>query len=69
MDLSITENATKAQIYDSKIRTYANELSKFRQRGEDIIDLLMSEDQRIKRDTLRDCGDAQSFGKNTKRPK
>ena len=66
LSAQITENATIAQTYDSKIRTYAQELSKFRQREKDIIDLLMDEDQRIKRDTLRGCGATQSFSKKGK---
>ena len=66
MNLAITENATIAQNYDNKIKTYAQELSKFRQREKEIIELLMHEDQRIKRDTLRDCGATQTFGKPQK---
>ena len=69
MNLAITENATIAQTYDKKVRTYAHELSKFRQREKDIIDLLKNEDQRIKRDTLRDCGTTQTFVKKDQNQK
>ena len=37
LNLEITENATIAMTCDQKIRTYANELSIFRTRGEDIM--------------------------------
>ena len=60
-DIAITENAIIAQTYAASIRTYAEELAKFRQLENDIIDLLMSVGRRIKRDTIRDCGDMTSF--------
>ena len=63
MNLAITENATIAQTYDNKIKTYAQELSNFCQLEKKITELLTHEDQRIKRDTLRDCGAAQAFGR------
>ena len=61
LNLAVTENATIAMIYDNKIRTYANELSKFRSREKDIINLLKEEDQRIKRETIKECGPTNTF--------
>ena len=61
LNMAVTENATIAQLYDAKVRTYANELSKFRERDTDIIKLLQEEDQRIKREVLRECGITQTF--------
>ena len=61
--MAVTENATIAQIYDAKLRTYANELSKFRQKENDIIKLLSDENQRIKREVLRDCNATIPFVK------
>ena len=66
MNLAITENATIAQTYDSKIKTYAQELSKFRQREKEIIELLTHEGQRIKREAPRDCGETHTFVRNQK---
>lgn len=69
MNLAIAENATIAQTYDRMIRQHANELSKFRGREKDIIKLLYAEDQRIKRDTIRERGGATTFAPRTKGPK
>ena len=63
LNIATLENATIAMAHDSKIWTYANELSKFRERDNDIITLLTSEYQRIKRENLRDCGCAQTFAR------
>ena len=60
-NLAITENATIAMTYDAKVRTYADELSKFRTREKDITNLLKEEGRRIKREVLRDCGPAATF--------
>ena len=43
LNLAITENATIATTYDAKVRTYANELSKFRTREKETINLLKEE--------------------------
>ena len=59
--MAVTENATIAQTYDTKVRNYANELSKFRQRETEIIKLLNEEDQRIKREVLRECQGTSTF--------
>ena len=56
LSIATLGNSTIATTHDTKIPTYANELSKFRERGSGIIALLTNEDQRIKRETLRDCG-------------
>ena len=85
LGIATIENATIATTYDAKVRTYANELSKAREKNSEIIALLTTEDQRLKRETLRDCGFAQTFAhvptkdnkrttdkggeKNTRRPK
>ena len=69
LNLAITENATIAMTYDNKIRTYANELSKFRSREEDIINLLKEEDQRIKRETIKECGSTNTFAPGGGPPK
>ena len=61
LNLAIAENATIAMTYDAKIRTYAHELSKFRSRGKEIINLLKEDDQRIKRETVRECGTTSTF--------
>ena len=53
LNLAITENATIATTYDMKVRTYANELSKFRTREKDITNLLNEEGRRIKHKTRR----------------
>ena len=70
-NLEITEKATAAQVYDSKIRTYARELSNFRQRKieGDITDPLTSEGDRVKLDTSRGFEDTRSFAKNNRHPK
>ena len=60
LNLAIAENATIAMAYDSKVRTYADELSKFRTREKDIINPL-KEGRRIKREVLRECGPATTF--------
>ena len=56
INLSITENAPIAMTHDQEIRSYAKELSKFREREAGIINLLEEEDRR-----------AKSFG-NAERP-
>ena len=56
LNLGITENATIAMTYDAKVRTYANELPKFITREKETTNLLKEEDQRIKREVLRECG-------------
>ena len=61
LNIATLENVTIAMTYDAKIRFRANDLSKFRERGSDIIALLMQEDQAIKRETLRGCGFTQTF--------
>ena len=59
----ITETETVARAYDSNVRTYARELSKFRRRSNDITDLRASEDQCITRDRRRDFGSTRPFPK------
>ena len=61
LNIATIENATIATTYDTKIRTYAGELSEFRGRESEIIALLTNEDRRIKRGTPRGCGFARSF--------
>ena len=61
LNMAITENATIAMTYDMKVRTYANELSKFRTRVRDITNFLKEADRRIKRDVLRECGATATF--------
>ena len=68
LHMAVAENATIAQLYDSRVRTYAGELSKFRERGVGITKLLQEEDRRIKRGALRECGVAQTFGLSTWKP-
>ena len=65
---AMAENATIAQLYDARVRTYADELSKFREREADIVNLLQGEGQRSKRDVLRECGIAQTFAVSTWKP-
>ena len=71
LNIATLENATIAMTYDMKVRHYANELSKMREKDSEIIALLLNEDQRLKREALRDCGFTQTFahipGKDTKR--
>ena len=62
LNLAVTENATIAMIYDNKIRTYANEVPKSRSREKEIINLLKEEGQRIKRETVKECGPKVTFG-------
>ena len=62
LNLGITENATIAMTYDAKIRAYANELSKFRTREKEIINLLKAEGRRIKREVIREFGATTTFG-------
>ena len=61
LNLDIAENATIATTYDRKIRTYANELSKFREREEDIVSLLNEGDRPITREVIRECGPETTF--------
>lgn len=68
-NLSITENVASAHVYDSKIRTYARALSKFRQRKKDIIGIRANDGQRIRRESRRDCGSSHSFSRDAKNPK
>ena len=60
LNIATLENATIAMTYDAKVRTYAGELFKARDKDSEIIALLTNEDQRLKRETLRDCGFAQT---------
>ena len=66
--MAVAENATVAQLYDGRVLAYADELSKSREWGADIIKLTQEGDQRIKRDVLRECGVAQAFGLSTWKP-
>ena len=66
--IAVAENAAIAQLYDDRVRTYADELSKFREREADIIKLLQEEGQRIKRDVIRECGITQTFAVSTWKP-
>ena len=68
LNLAVAENATIAQTYDCKLRAYADELSKFRQKEGEIIQLLSEEDQRIKREVIRDCNATIPFGKKKQFP-
>ena len=61
LNIATLENATIAMTYDTKVRFYANELSKTREKDKEIVALLMGEDQRLKREALRDCGFTQTF--------
>ena len=61
LNLPIPENATIEMTYGQKIRTYADELSKFRTRKKDIIYLLKEEDRRIKSEVIRECGPTATF--------
>ena len=60
-NIAIAGNARIAMTYDQKVRTYANGLSEFRTRGEDVINLLKEEGRRIKREVLRERGSATTF--------
>ena len=60
-NLAIAENATIAITYDAKVRTYANELSKFRTREKETTNLLKEEGRRVKRIVLRECGSTATF--------
>ena len=53
--MAVAENATIAQTYDDKLRAYADEISKFRHKDNEITKLLNEEDRRIQREALRDC--------------
>ena len=61
LNIATLENATIAMTYDAKVRHHAHELSKMREKDSEIIALLLNEDQRLKRETLRDCGFTQTF--------
>ena len=61
LNLAIAENATIAMTYDAKVRTYANELSKFRTSEKAIINILKDGGRRIKREGLRERGSAPTF--------
>ena len=64
INIAVLENATIAMTYDTKIRTYASELSKFREREKEIISLLSDDGRSIKREPLRGCGITQTFARN-----
>ena len=68
LHMAVAENDTIAQLYDSRVRTYADALAKFREREDDITKLPQEEDRRIKRDGLRECGAAQTFALSTWKP-
>ena len=59
---AIAGNATVERVYDTEVRAYAKELSKFRQREKEIAELLTNAGIRIKRDAIRGCGGARAFG-------
>ena len=66
--MAVAENDTIAQLYAPRVRTYAKELSKIREREAGIIKILQEEDRRIKRDGPRERGVAQTFGLSTWKP-
>ena len=65
LNLAIAGNETIAMNYDQKIRTYADELSKFRAREKDIINLPKGTDRRIKRDVRRERGTTTTIAQRT----
>ena len=61
LNSEITENATIAMTYDAEIRTYSDELSKFRTREKEITNLLKEEGRSVKREGIRERGAATTF--------
>ena len=61
LSIATLENATIAITYDTKVRHRTHELSQLRERDSEIIALLTNEGRRLKRESLRDFGFAQTF--------